>query len=93
MSAENTESPTTVTEQALNDSYYNEAPLIALLEDHPPLEEMSELEKQTFVRRLREFRTSVQTMRAEVTREATDEPKARKPKKPTQPKVDLSAYD
>lgn len=67
----------------------DEAPLVSLLtlQGLKPISQMSQEEKRTFIRRLREARTNVQNLRAEAQR---DQPK--KEKETKKEVLDLSEY-
>ena len=86
MSAENEVSPPTTNVTDSSNSYSNELPLLSLLQQ-PPLSQMSEEELRAMVTRLRTCRSSIQTFRAEVAREAVE----RKQMAPKE-KINLDEY-
>lgn len=89
MSAEQTGLPPTTELTTLSTLSVEEVPLVSLLtmQGLKPKSEMSEEELRTWLRRLRNSRTSVQTLRSEVQKTAVEK------KESSGLKVDLSMYE
>lgn len=89
MNSEQAGLPTTPESTTSSQLSIDEAPLVSLLtmQGLKPKSEMTEEELRTWLKRLRNNRTSVQTLRSEVQKEAAVRKEAK-----AEPKVDLSEY-